>query len=569
MSVEIRCPYCKNGFTGTRATCPFCGLRLPQHVRAQAAAQREAERRKKDAQRAQAAMAKAQKAQEREANRQYQEARDAEALAMTAEVDTKLIALGGLLGQTLSVDDAVSFESLKDQTPLPEFEGGVLAVPRPAPTRSSIPFNPPLEPRGLSKLIPGARKKYEAALAAANDARAESVAAAEREHEEAMRRWKEQESKRESDLAIAKRDHDEAVAELERERANQHQEIETFERAFLSGDRGAISRYFSLVFERSPYPEYLQLDFRLAYVPESRQLVVEKALPTLSIVPEARSYRYVKARDEIAPSARPMAERRRIYSSIVGQIVLRTLHEVFEADTPHHIETVVVNAYVDTIDPRTGQSIRPYLVSVRTSREQFADIDLARVEPLACLSALNAGVSRNPAELVPIRPILDFNMVDPRFVEEADVLSTLDQRANLMELTPGEFEALITNLFERMGLETRMTQPSRDGGVDCVAYDPRSIFGGKVVIQAKRYKNTVGVSAVRDLFGTMQNEGANRGILVTTSGYGRASFDFADGKPLELLSGSNLLYLLKEHAGMDARIEPPDDWIDPTPEMTE
>src|SRR6266852_4018957 len=87
-----------------------------------------------------------------------------------------------------------------------------------------------------------------------------------------------------------------------------------------------------------------------------------------------------------------------------------------------------------------------------------------------------------------------------------------------------ECESLITNLFQRMGLETRLTQASRDGGVDCVAYDPRPIFGGKVVIQAKRYKNTVGVSAVRDLFGTMQNEGASKGILVTTSGYGKASF---------------------------------------------
>ncbi len=57
-----------------------------------------------------------------------------------------------------------------------------------------------------------------------------------------------------------------------------------------------------------------------------------------------------------------------------------------------------------------------------------------------------------------------------------------------------------------MGLETRQTQASRDGGVDCVAFNPRPIFGGKVVIQAKRYKNTVGVSAVRDLYGTMQNE---------------------------------------------------------------
>jgi restriction system protein len=135
-----------------------------------------------------------------------------------------------------------------------------------------------------------------------------------------------------------------------------------------------------------------------------------------------------------------------------------------------------------------------------------------------------------------------------------------------MELTPGEFENLITNLFENMGLETRLTQPSRDGGVDCVAYDPRPIFGGKVVIQAKRYKNTVGVSAVRDLFGTMQNEGASKGILVTTSGYGKASFEFAEGKPIELLSGSNLLYLLEEHAAIQAKIEVPEGWVDPEPD---
>jgi restriction endonuclease Mrr len=38
------------------------------------------------------------------------------------------------------------------------------------------------------------------------------------------------------------------------------------------------------------------------------------------------------------------------------------------------------------------------------------------------------------------------------------------------------------------------------------------------------------------------------GILVTTSGFGKAPFDFANDKPLELLSGTNLLYLLKEHA---------------------
>jgi restriction system protein len=115
-----------------------------------------------------------------------------------------------------------------------------------------------------------------------------------------------------------------------------------------------------------------------------------------------------------------------------------------------------------------------------------------------------------------------------------------------------------------MGLDTKLTQPSRDGGVDCIAFDSRPILGGKVVIQAKRYKNTVGVSAVRDLFGTLHNEGASKGILVTTSGYGRAAYDFANGKPIELITGSNLLFLLKEHAGVEAKIEIPPDWVDPS-----
>lgn len=152
---------------------------------------------------------------------------------------------------------------------------------------------------------------------------------------------------------------------------------------------------------------------------------------------------------------------------------------------------------------------------------------------------------------------------DPRFIEKHDVLSALDSRPNLAELGPNDFESLITTLFEKMGLETRLTRPSRDGGVDCVAWDVRPILGGKVVIQAKRYRRTVGVSAVRDLFGTVVNEGASKGILVTTSGYGKAAFEFAKNKPLELLDGSNLRFMLREHCGIECRIDFPDNWRDP------
>ena len=46
--------------------------------------------------------------------------------------------------------------------------------------------------------------------------------------------------------------------------------------------------------------------------------------------------------------------------------------------------------------------------------------------------------------------------------------------------------------------------------MDAIAFDPNLLTGGKFVIQAKRYTRTLDVSAVRDLFGTLQNEGANR-----------------------------------------------------------
>jgi restriction system protein len=76
----------------------------------------------------------------------------------------------------------------------------------------------------------------------------------------------------------------------------------------------------------------------------------------------------------------------------------------------------------------------------------------------------------------------------------------------------------------------------------------------KFVLQAKRYTRPVDVAAVRDLYGTVMNEGANRGILVTTSSYGPDSYEFAKGKPLSLVDGPNLIAMLKRH-GRNFRID--------------
>ena len=147
---------------------------------------------------------------------------------------------------------------------------------------------------------------------------------------------------------------------------------------------------------------------------------------------------------------------------------------------------------------------------------------------------------------------------DNRFIEGYEVTNQIDDSVNLAAIDWQDFENLIREIFEKEfnsnGGEVKITQASRDGGVDAVAFDPDPIRGGKIVIQAKRYTNVVGVSAVRDLYGTLMNEGASKGILVTTSNYGNDAYKFAKGKPITLMNGANLLFLLKKH-GHQARID--------------
>jgi HJR/Mrr/RecB family endonuclease len=340
---------------------------------------------------------------------------------------------------------------------------------------------------------------------------------------------------------------------------------------YREGDPNGIAVWVKFILKTMhPHlPDGFEANAKVAYSPESRQLVVEYEFPTAKVVPTAKAYRYVWSTDRLTQTVRPASQVKSLYSGAIAQLTLLCLANIFACDTKQHIDVVVFNGVVDTIDPRTGKPTRPCLITVRTTRDAFTEIDLDQVDPAACLKHLNAGISRSPTELAPVRPVLEFSMVDSRFITETDTLGALDDRPNLMELTPQQFESLIQNLFEKIGLDTRQTRPSRDGGVDCVAYNTDPILGGKVVIQAKRYKHTVGVSAARDLYGTLQNEGASKGILITTSGYGKASFDFAEGKPIELFDGTHLLYLLETHAGITARIEPPDDWQDPVPDSGE
>ena len=484
----------------------------------------------------------------------------------TEEAKQVIKSMSAILLHTLDIDDTIDWETLKDTS--------AYSVPEPvAPTPPSAPKKPapPHEPQPadfqpklgiLDKLVSSRRQARTS----------EAAAALTEAHEEWTRAAAKLEQQHKSDLeehAAAVHEHEEAhtaavsrwqeeAAAFAKEQSESNLAVDRRRERYVQADPEAIADYCSMVLENSSYPECFPKSFELEYNPANRIVIVDYQLPAPTDMPGVIEVKYVASSDTFSEKLMAQRQRDQLYDDVLYQVALRTLHELFEADAVSALEAVVFNGWVHAVDPSTGQETDSCVVSVQASREEFLALGLRSVDPHACFKKLKGVGASRLYSITPVAPLLTMSREDRRFVPSRAVVDSLAEGDNLAAMDWEDFEYLIRELFEQefaaTGGEVKVTQASRDGGVDAVIFDPDPLHGGKTVVQAKRYTNTVGVAAVRDLYGTMLNEGANKGILVTTSDYGPDAYAFAKGKPLVLLTGGNLLHLLESH-GHKARID--------------
>ncbi len=110
-----------------------------------------------------------------------------------------------------------------------------------------------------------------------------------------------------------------------------------------------------------------------------------------------------------------------------------------------------------------------------------------------------------------------------------------------------EFEDLVEKLISKMGFITERTKRSFDGGIDIVAINEQPLFNGKYIIQCKRYSKSIGEPVLRDLYGVVNSEHANKGIVITNSYFTKTAKEFAKNKPIELIDGKKLTEMLDKH----------------------
>jgi HJR/Mrr/RecB family endonuclease len=125
-----------------------------------------------------------------------------------------------------------------------------------------------------------------------------------------------------------------------------------------------------------------------------------------------------------------------------------------------------------------------------------------------------------------------------RYFEQAQTIQ------HILSLSSTDFEHYIADLFRRQGYRVTRTGQTGDHGVDVRAEKD----GLKCVIQCKRYiDKAVGEPAIRDLYSAIVNEGADRGICVTTSRYTKPAQRYVKGKAITLIDKDGLLKMVRQH----------------------
>ncbi len=475
----------------------------------------------------------------------------------TTQAKEKLAEIDGILLYALNTNNAVNWEILKYKedfnvpNPKNKIEDELKSIPIPnnfiRPEKKF--FQPKLS--FADRLVKSKREKKTTTAASQYTKALEEynirLSAIERKKNEIIKKYEDWEKEWENQKK-----------EYYKNQERHNLSIDDLKGLYMKGDANAVIEYCGFILNNSEYPVSFPKNFDIEYNKDNHILLVEYMLPALEHFPRLSEVKYIATKSEWKEIYISERQFSKMYDTAIYNICLRTLYELFVADDVNAIDIIVFNGWVDTINEATGKKMTNCIVSIQVSKTEFTEIELANIDPKACFKNLKGINSSKLSGITAIQPLIQANKADKRFVASYNVSNKLDEGFNLASMDWEDFEHLIRELFEKEfssnGGEVKVTQASRDGGVDAIAFDPDPIRGGKIVIQAKRYTNTVGVSSVRDLYGTVMNEGATKGILVTTADYGPDAYEFVRNKPLTLLNGSNLLFLLEKH-GQKARID--------------
>lgn len=324
----------------------------------------------------------------------------AEVGRLNSQINEVFEDLERVLEATISVDDFIDLEALRKSEHTTPFDKPKLEVPLVRPKLPKLPSEPqytePDKPTGFfgkKRKIEEAKQQAQRTYEAAKTSWAKNVEGIRAKFKTEIETYEKAEASRLSDLTREK-------ARFIKELQEHNQSIDKFISDLSYGDAAAVQEYISLVVGNSVYPDHFNISHDFAFDAETAELRMKVSIPEPKDFPSIKSYKYIKASDEIREVALTKTEFNAKYCSVIYQVAIRSLHEVFEADRRGLIGSISLEVGVIGSDPATGRvSFLPF-VGVGAERETFLEFDLAGLVPLATLKHLGAAISKDPANLV-------------------------------------------------------------------------------------------------------------------------------------------------------------------------
>lgn len=127
-----------------------------------------------------------------------------------------------------------------------------------------------------------------------------------------------------------------------------------------------------------------------------------------------------------------------------------------------------------------------------------------------------------------------------RFVKKRRVLRYCIR--DIDTLSGEEFERYLYLFYKKHGYRVKLTPPTHDYGADLVV----RYRGKKVVIQAKRYSDRVGIKAVQEVIGSMAYYKAKHGMVITNNYYTKSAYELARVNGITLVGRKALIKMINE-----------------------
>lgn len=441
-----------------------------------------------------------------------QEAGLEEAEERTREAQAALLACRKILSTTLSVDDRIDFQELKrgDNFAAPPADPIYRDMPM-APRRENPRYRPDLSL--FDKLIPPFRRKKEAAVQAEFDRDTAKYQA------DLARITDENQKVYHSALA----QHSAWTAEKDqfgKKKAAHNATIDAKEAAYRRGEPKTVLEYCDMVLTRSSYPDLFPKEFTLDFLEEAGTVIIDYTLPDYPSLPRLAEVRYNKSKDDFSEKNITESEAQRLYADLLVQTSLRTVHELFEADTASVAAAVVFNGWVRGINPANGRMEAVCLASIHAKRPTFLSLNLGNVEPRLCFDQLGGVFSGKPHQMVGVRPLVssaeDSQRSEPPAYAErlGEIAAGNAVEAGVAFIAAGELRQLVglpeearasvqssRQLVEKLNSDGYCVEPDASAlGVSYKAKDELAVFKFPGLIATHPTPNYLGAATLLQLF---------------------------------------------------------------------